>query len=248
VPFFRPARELINSNVNGLVYPCEVGEIEPFGLMAKYQAGMIHDGWPKYQWVKLNQAHAMTAEHNFSTPDDIGRFVATLNLATHVNGGVLRCPLAGELEAARVSFAGLVARLLSAGLARSTADGWPIDPRLGKLWRARCRNGRPGEPIDIGLDEMIPQLERFLKDDMGEYGILNREPIEDPKTLWSLDLASRDLRNRDAASTGHGLIVGRYRLEGERSFWVLHRLTNRNQAQSLIGCWQSNQTMIADGI
>jgi hypothetical protein len=240
VPFFRPARELINSNVNGLIYPCEVAEVEPFGLMAKYQAGMIHDGWPKYQWAKLNAQHAMTAEHNFSTPDDIGRFVAMLDVCQHVNGGVLRCPLAGEIEAAKQNSPGLVARLLSAGLARSPADGWPIPERLGKLWRGRCRNGRPGEPIDIGLDEMLPPIERFLKDDMGEYSMLNREPIEDAKAIWSSDLMDRPTRNRDAASTGFGVVVAKYALEGDRCFWVLHRLARRSSPQTLIGCWKSS--------
>ena len=247
MPMFRPSRELILSNTSGFMCACEVADIgEPHGLVAKYACGTVHGGWPAYTWVKLDpRSHTMTHGLNIRTPDDIARFVAACEIAQHAHGNILRCPTTGQVEAAKRDHPWLVAKLAGAGLLRSAdADGWRIPERLGKLWRAKLKSGRPGEPIDIGLDEMLPPLERFLEDDMGDYGLLSREPIEDAKTLWSLDLvADRPMRNRDAITTGDGLVVGRYPLEGDRFFWVLQRLQHRGSPQTLIGCWPASVTM-----
>jgi hypothetical protein len=241
VPLFRPVRDVIQSNINGLMYPCEMGEIEPHGWVARYQAGMIFDGWPCYQWDKIDpRTRQIIHGLGHKTPDDIGRFMRLREGTLRENGGVLRDPLHREREAAHGAAPVMWAMLQKAGLARSGDNTWPIPTELGTLWRARTKNGRPGEPIDVGLEEMLPPLERFLNDDLGDYGQLCREPIDDQRVIWSLDLADRQTRNRDAASTGFGLVVGKYSIGDGRVFWIVSRLTPRRAADTVIGAWASN--------
>lgn len=246
MPMFRPTKEMILSFTTGYAIPCEVGDLgSPHGLVARYQCGMVYGGFPSYTWVKLDpQTHAMTHEIVGRSPDDIGRFVAERDVAQHIKAGSLRCPLTAEIATANRDSPGLIAKLVSSGLLRPSADGWPVPPELGRLWRARTKNGRPGDATDIPLDAMVPLIERFLNDDMGDYGQLNREPIEDQRTIWSLDLANRQTRNRDAITTGFGLILGKYPIGNGLDFWVLHRVSPLCQAETIVGAWRSGLTMM----
>jgi hypothetical protein len=246
VPMFRPTKEMILSFTTGYAIPCEVGDLgEPHGLVAKQiSRGTLHDGWPAYTWFSLDSRHAMGQVIVARSPDDIGRFVAERDLAQHIKTGSLRCPLMAEIASAGRDSPGLMTKLLSAGLVRPSADGWPVPPELGRLWRARTKNGRRDDATDISLDVMVPLIERFLNDDLGDYGQLSREPIEDQRTIWSLDLVDRQTRNRDAVTTGSGLIVAKYSIGNGLDFWIFQRLSPRCQAETIVGAWRSGLTMM----